>query len=176
MFLVVRQAGQSDVTAAVREILHQQDPSVALFDVETLPARILDSVQLQRFVAWLLDSFALVGLTLAALGLYGTLAYLVQLRRREIAIRMALGATPPDVARLVARHSLSLVLAGLIPGILLCMFAARMTQSFLFHVAAYDPAILVPTALGLLALAAIATWSPVTQAAAVNTLTTLHDE
>lgn len=176
MFLVVRQAGQTDVTAAVREILHQQDPSVALFDVETLPARILDSVKLRRFVAWLLNSFALVGLTLAGLGLYGTLAYLVQLRRREIAIRMALGATPPDVARLVARYSLSLVLAGIIPGVLLCAFAARITQGFLFRVAPYDPAILMATALGLLALVAIATWSPVAQASAVNTLTTLHDE
>lgn len=176
LFLVVRQAGQTDVTAAVREILHQQDSSVALFDVETLPARIQDSVKLRRFVAWLLNSFALVGLTLAALGLYGTLAYLVHLRRREIAIRMALGATPPVVARLVARYSLSLVLAGLIPGVLLCALAARITQSFLFYVAPYDLSILAPTALGVLTVVALATWSPVAQAAAVNTLTTLHDE
>ena len=176
MFLVVRQAGQTDVTSAVREILHQQDPSVALFDIETMPQRIMDSVKLRRFVAWLLNGFALVGLTLAALGLYGTLAYLVQLRRREIAIRMALGATPPDMARLVTRYSLSLVFMGLIPSVLLCAFAARMAQTFLFHVAPYDPSILLPTALGLLALVAIATWPPVAQAAAVNTLTTLHDE
>ena len=176
MCLVIRQAGQTDVTAAVREILHQQDTSVALFDVETMPARIIDSVKLRRFVAWLLNSFALTGMILAALGLYGTLAYLVHLRRREIAIRMALGATQPDVARLVTRYSLSLVLAGLIPGVLLCGFAARLTQGFLFHVAPYDPSILTHTALGMLALVAIATWSPVAQAVGVNTLTTLHDE
>jgi|SRR5579859_4287704 len=176
MFLVVRQAGQTDVTAAVREILRQQDPSVALFDVETMPARILDSVKLRRFVAWLLNSFALVGLTLAALGLYGTLAYLVQLRRREIAIRMALGATPPDMARLVTRYSLSLVLAGLIPGALLCGLAARLTQSLLFYVAPFDLWTIASTALGLLLLVAIATWSPVAQATSVNPLTTLHDE
>ncbi|HEX8764225.1 MAG TPA: ABC transporter permease [Candidatus Acidoferrum sp.] len=176
MFLVVRQAGRTDVTKAVRDILHQQDPSVALFDIETMPQRIMDSAKLRRFVAWLLNSFALVGLTLAALGLYGTLAYLVQLRRREIAIRIALGATRPDVAGLVARYSLSLVLAGLIPGVLLCVLAARILQSFLFHVAPFDPSILLPTALGLLVLVALATWSPVAQAAGVNTLTTLHDE
>lgn len=176
MFLVVRQAGQTDVTAAVREILHQQDPSVALFDVETMPARILDSVKLRRFVAWMLNSFALAGMILAALGLYGTLAYLVQLRRREIAIRMALGATPPDVARLVTRYSLSLVLSGVIPGVLLCALAARVTESFLFRVAAFDLATIMLTALGLLVVVAIATWFPVAQAAGVNTLTTLHDE
>src|SRR5215472_8398442 len=176
MFLVVRQAGQTDVTAAVRELLRQQDASVALFDVETLPARILDSVKLRRFVAWLLDSFALIGMILAALGLYGTLAYLVQLRRREIAIRMAFGATPPDVARLVARYGLSLVVAGAIPGVLLCVFAVRITQSFLFRVAPLDSWTISSTAAGLLLLVAIATWSPVAQAAGINTLTTLHDE
>ena len=176
MFVVVRQSGQTDVTAAVREILHQQDPSVALFDVEAMPSRILDSVKLRRFVAWLLNNFALTGMILAALGLYGTLAYLVQLRRREIAIRMALGATPPDVARLVTRYSMSLVLAGLIPGALLCALAARMTQSFLFRVAPLDLWTMASTAAGLLVLVAIATWSPVARARSVDTVTTLHDE
>lgn len=176
MFLVVRQAGRTDVTKAVRDILHQQDPSVALFDIETMPQRIMDSVKLRRFVAWLLNSFALTGMILAALGLYGMLAYLVQLRRREIAIRIALGATPPDMACLVTRYSLSLVLAGLIPGVLLCVLAARVTRSFLFHVAPFDLSTVLPTAVGLLVLVAIATWSPVAQAAGVNTLTTLHDE
>ena len=128
------------------------------------------------FVAWLLNSFALIGMILAALGLYGTLAYLVQLRRREIAIRMALGATPPDIARLVTRYGLSLVLAGLIPGALLCVVAARITQSFLFRVAGFDLSTVSLTALGLFALVAIATWFPVVQAVSVNTLTTLHDE
>src|SRR5205807_8714595 len=155
MFVVVRQSGQTDVTAAVREILHQQDPSVALFDVEAMPSRILDSVKLRRFVAWLLNSFALVGMILAALGLYGTLAYLVQLRRREIAIRMALGATPRAVARLVARYSFTLTAAGLVPGILLCALAARVTQSFLFNVAPLDLGTLAFTAAGLLFLVAI---------------------
>lgn len=176
MFLVVRQAGQTDVTTAVREILRHQDPTVALFDVETLPARILDSVKLRRFVAWLLNSFAMVGLILAALGLYGTLSYLVQLRRREIAIRMALGATPPDVARLVTRSSLSLVFAGLVPGMLLCALAARLTQSFLFNVAPLDLSSIASTAAGLLLFAVMATWSPVAQAARVDTLAMLHEE
>jgi predicted lysophospholipase L1 biosynthesis ABC-type transport system permease subunit len=176
MFLVVRQAGQTDVTTAARQILYQQDPTVALFDVETMPVRIMDSVKLRRFVAWLLNSFALVGMILAALGLYGTLAYLVQLRRREIAIRMALGATPPIVARLVARYSFTLTAAGLFPGILLSALAARVTHSFLFNVAPLDLWTLVFTVAGLLLLVAIATWSPVAQAASVNTLAMLHDE
>jgi putative ABC transport system permease protein len=176
MFLVVRQAGQADVTAAVREVLRQQDPAVALFDVETMSARIMDSVKLRRFVAWLLNSFALVGMILAALGLYGTLAYLVQLRRREIAIRMALGATRPEVAQLVAGYSLSLALAALIPGAFLCGFAGRATQSFLFGVAPLDFWTIAAAVAGLLLLVAVATWLPIVQAAGVNVMAMLHDE
>lgn len=176
MFLAVREAGQADVTSAVREILRQQDPTVALFDVETMPRRIMDSVKLRRFAAWLLNSFALVGALLAALGLYGTLAYLVQLRRREIAIRMAFGATPGDVARLIGRSSLSLALAGLVPGAALCALASRATESFLFGVAPFDLWAVGGTIAGLLLLVAIATWSPVAQASSVNALSVLREE
>jgi putative ABC transport system permease protein len=176
MFLVVRQAGETNVTSAVREILHQQDATVALFDIETVPDRIMDSVKLRRFVAWLLDSLALVGMALAALGLYGTLAYLVQLRRREIAIRMAFGATARDIASLVARYSLSLAIAGLVPGAILSIAAALATRSFLFGISALDPWTIACTAAGLFAVGLIATWSPVAQAARVSTLATLRDE
>ncbi|HKN62675.1 MAG TPA: ABC transporter permease [Candidatus Acidoferrales bacterium] len=176
MFLVVRQAGETNVTSAVRDILRQQDAAVALFDIETMPDRIMDSVKLRRFVAWLLDSLALVGLALAALGLYGTLAYLVQLRRREIAIRMAFGATARDIASLVARYSLSLALAGLVSGAILSIVAALATRSFLFGIGALDPWTIACTSAGLFAIGVIATWSPVVQAARVSALTTLRDE
>jgi putative ABC transport system permease protein len=176
MFLVVREAGKTDLTSAVRDILHRQDPSVALFDVETMPARIADSLKLRRFVAWLLNSFAAIGAMLAALGLYGTLAYLVHARRREMAIRMALGAMPHDVARLVARHSLSLLLAGLLPGAILCVVATQAMRTFLFGVAPLDFISLVCIAAGLLAIAGIASWLPVAQAARLDPLSMLRDE
>lgn len=176
MFLVVRETGNTDVTSAVREILHQQNASVALFDVETMPARIMDSMKLRRFVAWLLNSFALIGLILAALGLYGTLAYLVQLRRREMAIRMAFGATPSDVAGLVTRYSVSLAIAGVIPGAILCIFAVQATRSFLFGVEPLDPWTLAGTAGGLLIIVALASWFPVVQAARLDPLPMLREE
>ncbi|HTS11464.1 MAG TPA: ABC transporter permease [Candidatus Limnocylindrales bacterium] len=176
MFLVVRQAGRTDVTAAVREILHKQDASVALFDIEPMPERILDSLKVRRFVAWLLNMFALAGAALAAFGLYGTLAYLVQLRRREIAIRIALGATAGDVAGLVARYSASLVLGGVLPGAVLCFLAARATGRFLFGVTSYDAWTIAMTAFGLLLLGIIATWAPVAQAVRENALGSLREE
>ena len=176
MFLVVRETGQSDVTSAVREILRQQDPAVALFDVESMPARIGDSVKLRRFVAWLLNSFALVGMVLAALGLYGTLAYFVQLRRRELAIRMAFGATARNVAGLIARYSLLLALAGLVPGLILAAAAASATRSFLFGIGSLDPWTIAMAAVGVVAIGVLASCSPILQAVHVNALVTLREE
>jgi ABC-type antimicrobial peptide transport system permease subunit len=141
-----------------------------------MPRRILDSVKLRRFAAWLLNSVALVGMVLASLGLYATLAYLVQLRRREIAIRMTFGATAGDIARLVARQSLSLSIAGLGPGAILSFVAARATRSFHFGVAPLDPWTIAGTVGGLVLLVAVATWSPLAQASGMNPLHMLREE
>lgn len=176
LFLVARMAGQTDITSSVREILRQQDKAVALFDVESMPDRIADSVKLRRFVAWLLNSFAVVGMALAALGLYGTLAYFVQLRRREIAIRIAFGASARDVANLIARYSVSLALAGLAPGLVLAALAAIAIRSFLFGIGSFDPWTIVLTAAGLLFIGLIASCSPIIQAVRVSTLATLREE
>ncbi|MGB7173118.1 MAG: ABC transporter permease, partial [Candidatus Acidiferrales bacterium] len=176
MFLVVRSAANANVAADVRDALESMDKSVALFDVETMPARILDSVKLRRFVAWLLNSFALVGLLLAALGLYGTLAYTVQLRRREIAIRMALGASPRDTRVLILRHCASIAAAGLVPGALISVAAARATRSFLFGISPLDPWTVALTAAGFFALALAATWIPAMQATRVDALLALREE
>ena len=176
MSIVARTKGDVDITSSVRDILRTMDSTVALFDVETMPARILDSVKLRRFVAWLLDSFALVGVLLAALGLYGTLAHLVELRRREIAIRMALGASASSVRSLVARHSLSIALAGLIPGAALSFFAIRATRSFLFGISPLDAWTIAATALGFFALAIAASWIPILRATRINALAALREE
>ena len=141
------------------------------------PPGYSDSVKLRRFVAWLLNSFALVGLLLAALGLYGTLAYTVQLRRREIAIRMALGASPRDTRVLILRHCASIAAAGLVPGALISVAAARATRSFLFGISPLDPWTVALTAAGFFALAlAPATWIPAMQATRVDALLALREE
>ena len=176
MYAVARAAPNADVTSAAREALRQMDNEVALFDIETMSARVLDSVKLRRFVAWLINSFAFVGLFLAALGLYGTLAHLVELRRREMAIRMALGASRRDIRSLVGRQSLSIALAGIVPGVLLSFAAARATRSFFFGTTALDPWIAGSTVAGICALALLASWNPVRQATRVDPLATLREE
>jgi putative ABC transport system permease protein len=176
MFIVARTKGHIDITSSVRDTLRRMDGTVALFDVETMPARILDSVKLRRFVAWLLNSFALVGLLLAALGLYGTLAHTVQLRRREFAIRMALGATPGNTRALILRHCASIAVAGLVPGALISIAAARATRSFLYGISPLDPWTIAIALVGFFALALIASWIPAMQATRVDALLALREE
>jgi putative ABC transport system permease protein len=176
MFIVARTKGNVDITSAVRDTLRSMDPTVALFDVETMSERVQDSLRLRRFVAWLLNSFAFTGVLLAMLGLYGTLAHLVELRRREIAIRMALGASPRSVRSLVARHSLYIALGGLIPGAIFSFAAIRATQSFLFGISPLDAWTVAATLLGFFALALLASWIPVMRATRINALLALREE
>ena len=176
MFMVARTTGDVAITPGVRDALRRMDSTVALFDVQTMQQRILDSVKLRRFVAWLLNGFAFTGLLLAALGLYGTLAYLVELRRREIAIRMALGASANSVRSLIARHSLFIALGGLIPGALFSFLAIRVTRSFLFDISPFDGWTVAATFLGFFALAFVASWIPVMRATRVDALLALRDE
>jgi len=176
MYLVARLKGNTDVTSGARDILRRMNGAVALFDVETMPARILDSVKLRRFVAWLLNSFAFIGVLLAALGLYGTLAHLVELRRREIAIRMALGASARSVRSLIARHSLSIAVAGLIPGAALSFLAIRSVRTFLFGISPLDPATIALTTIAVFVLALAASCIPIARAARVNALAALREE
>ena len=175
-FLVARTKASTNITDSIRDALRSMDSSVALFGVTTMQARILDSVKLRRFVAWLLNSFAFVGLLLAALGLYGTLAHLVELRRREIAIRMALGASARSVRSLIARASFSLALMGLIPGAVLSIIAIRTAKSFLFGISSLDAWTVAATAFAVFALALLASWLPISRAARVNALTALREE
>jgi predicted permease len=175
-YLIVREAPGQDVTAVVRDALRAMDPNVALFDVETMAGRVSHEVRLRRFVAWLLNSLALVGLFLAALGLYVTLAHLVELRRREIAIRIAVGASRRQVGGLVARHGLSIASAGLLPGMVLAIAAGRVTRSFLFGISAFDGRTAATTLLGFFALALLASWIPMARAARTDALLALRDE
>ena len=176
MFLVARTFNDAAITAGVRSALESMDKSVALFDVETMSERVQDSLRMRRFVAWLLNGFAFTGLFLAALGLYGTLAYLVELRRREIAIRMALGASANRVRSLIARHSLFIALGGIGPGAVLSFLAIRVTRSFLFDISPFDGWTVAATFLGFFALAFVASWIPVMRATRVDALLALRDE
>ncbi len=128
-----------------------------------------------RFDALLLLAFAGAGLFLAAVGLYGTMAYLVAQRTEEIGIRMALGAKRSDIARLVLTHSAKWTLTGAAVGIVASLAITRLLSSLLFRVSARDPVTLIITVACLFLAALLATANPVRKAGAIDPMTALRN-
>ena len=129
-----------------------------------------------RFQAVLLLLFAAIGLLLAASGLYGLIAYLVAQREREVGVRLALGATPAQIARMILRHALRWTSAGLVVGLAGSAIAAWSLRSLLFHVSTADPAAFAGAVLVLVALALLAALLPSRRAARLDPMTTLRQE
>jgi putative ABC transport system permease protein len=175
--LLVRTLGDSSSLApAATSAIHEIDPALAVFAVEPLDDTMSRSIGQRRFTTLVLAAFASVALLLAAIGIHGVLSYGVSQRRREIGIRMALGARRPDLVRLVLRQGLALAAAGLLVGFLGAIAFTRLLSNQLFGITASDPLTLgaVALLLGLVALAA--TVSPAHRAASVDPVVTLRSE
>jgi putative ABC transport system permease protein len=176
MIIAVR-GDQDAVTFAssVRAIVAALDPALALSDVQTVEEVERDRSAPQRFSALAFSGFGLGALLLAAIGLYGVLAVSVAQRRREIAIRLALGAQPNRVLRLTVREGMTLVAIGLAVGAAGAMAATRVLKAMLFETNVYDPVTFaaVPVALGAVAL--VASYLPAKRAAAVDPIIALRD-
>ncbi len=129
-----------------------------------------------RFNALLLLAFAAVGLFLAAVGLYGTIAYLVTQRTQEIGIRMSLGARPSEIARLMLTQSAKWTVAGAVIGVVASLATTRLLSSLLFRVSARDPLTLITTVTCLFFVALLATANPARKAASVDPMTALRND
>jgi putative ABC transport system permease protein len=152
--LLVRTAGDPQALAgSVRDVVRGLDPDVPVADVLTMSDAVTAALGGPRFAARVFGAFALVGLLLSALGLYGLLAYSVSRRTREIGVRVALGAQAADVRRLVLREGLTLTLAGIVVGLVAAWGTARLLDALLFGVTAADP---LTYALGPVVLASVA--------------------
>jgi putative ABC transport system permease protein len=134
------------------------------------------SLARERFGATLLSAFAALALALTALGIYGVLAYTVQQRRREIGIRMALGAARQQVMRLLMVQGIAPVLAGVLLGIVGAIGVARVLTPFLWSVTPTDPRMLATVAAILLGVALVASWVPAREAAELDPVKTLNCE
>jgi len=152
------------VRAAVREVL----PGQAFREVAPLRNKLAESVATPRFFTTLVSVFGALALTLAAVGLYGIVAYVVRQREREIGVRMALGAPPAQVVRLMLRRGMAPVLAGVAVGIPLALLATRLLGALLYEVSASDPVTFVGVAALLAAVALVASWLPSRRAARVD--------
>jgi predicted permease len=162
--------------AGLRQLAKQIDSNVPVFHVRTLAQQKTGFLSLQRMVAALLGGFGLLALLLAALGIYGVLAYSVSRRTREIGMRMALGAQVADVLGLVLGQGLRLVLAGMAIGFASALMATRLLRGFLFEITPLDPFTYGVVLVLLAGVALLASWLPARRAANVNPLEALRSE
>jgi predicted permease len=175
---VVRPAAGDAATAlpAMRDALRALDPGLALHDLRPLAAVVEASLVRQRFAMTVTAAFAVAGLLLAAVGLYGVIAYSVAQRTRELGVRLALGATPRAVLALVVREGMRVTGAGVVAGVLGALAAARLLESQLYTVSAADPVVYAGVALLTALVALVATYLPARRATTLDPATTLHGE
>ena len=175
--LAVRTGLDPSVTIAMLGgLVASLDAAVPVFRVRTLAQQKDGSLALQRMAATLLGGFGILALSLAALGIYGVLAYSVSQRTREIGVRMALGAQIQDVLGLVLRQGLSLAVIGLVLGLAGTAATTRLLRGFLHEIDPLDPATCA-TMIGLLTAAVLlACWIPAQRAARVDPMEALRSE
>jgi putative ABC transport system permease protein len=163
------------VVSAVRHEVAALDSNLPV-DLLTMDQILADSLSRQRFSIQLIAVFAALAALLAAIGIYGVLAYLVDQRRREFGIRIALGAHSADVLTLVLRQGLVPVVAGLIAGIAAALGLTRLLKSLLYEVSATDPLIFGAVSIALLAVSLAAMYIPARRATRVDPLDALRHE
>ena len=169
-------ADASPLVPSVRAAVRELDPSVPVYDVATLQDLLAKSFGQRRFVMTMLGGFAVLALLLAAVGLYGVVSYTVAQRRREVGLRMALGASPADIVRLILGSGAKTVAAGLICGLVCAALLTRFLQTLLFEVRALDPPTLASAVAMLCAVAFLAHWIPLRRAARVDPAIALRQD
>jgi ABC-type antimicrobial peptide transport system permease subunit len=176
-FLAVRtRSDPAALTAGVRSEVLALDRNRPVYDVATMEERLATSVADRRFNLLLLGLFALVALLLAAVGLYGVLAYAVSERTHEIGIRMALGARRESVLGLILRQGVTLVAAGLAAGLLASLLLGRVLAGSLYGVPSTDPVTFAAIPLALLAVAVLSSWLPARRATQVDPTVALRQD
>jgi hypothetical protein len=173
----IRTIGDStNLTAALRSAVQQIDSSLSIFRVRTLDAQVDESLGRERLVATLASLFGGLALLLACAGLYGVLSYAVSQRTNEIGLRMALGAAPGRLLRMVLLEAYSLVLIGIGIGTAAVIAVSRLIRNMLFGLAPTDPTTIVLAVLTMAAITGCAAWLPALRAMRVDPMMALrHD-
>jgi putative ABC transport system permease protein len=159
-----------------RGILRELDPDVPMFAVRSMRQIASNAVAQPRLYMVLIACFAGTALLLAAIGLYGVLAYAVGQRTREIGIRLALGARRGEVLRMVISQASRLAVAGVAIGLIAAVLASRLLRAQLFEVAPTDTATYVLVAVGLMAVSLLASWIPARRASRIDPITALRQD
>jgi predicted permease len=176
MTFALRTAGDPEaLVEPFRRTVLDIDPDQPVFGAVTMQEQIRESLVTRRVSMFLLVSFGALAVVLAAIGVYGVLAFSVSQRRREIGTRMALGARPMDVLGLVARQGLAMTALGLLLGLAGALALGRFASSLLFGVTPWDPATLAAVTVALLAIATFACLRPARRASKVDPMEALRD-
>jgi putative ABC transport system permease protein len=174
---VIRTPGKpAGLIAAVRGVVAEVEPNQPIHNVMTMEQRLANTTTSRRLNTALLSCFAAVALLLAAVGIYGVMSYTVTQRRREIGVRMALGAQRSDVLGLISDGGLRLTLLGVAIGLAGAFVLTRYMSSLLYSVKATDPLTYMGIALALTGVAMLASYFPARRAAKVDPMVALRYE
>jgi len=177
MTIVVYSSGnRSDIIEGIRERVHELDRDLPLYQIKSLDQVISGAMAQSRFNTFLFVVFAFMALALVATGIYGVISYSVIQRRKEIGIRMALGAQPQNVLTMIVKQSMRISFAGMILGVTLSFAFSRFLSSLLFRIEATDPWIYTGTTFVALFVALIACTLPARRAARLDPLISLREE
>ena len=160
----------------VRDVIRRVDPALPVAQIRSMETVVGSSMDWRETPMKLLTGFAMIGLLLASIGVYGVLAYYVSQRTREIGVRAALGATRRQLAAMVVRQSMLPIGAGVIAGTIGSFASARLLEDFLFNVTPGDPQVMAAIVTLLLVVGLLASWLPARRAAAIDPLVALRDE
>jgi predicted permease len=173
MTMVARSRPGTNIASGVRQAVDRVDPLLPLFDVQSMRDVLSQATQTRRFNTLLLTLLGLTGLSLAAIGIYGVLAFFVSQRTHEISVRMALGATAGSIIRMVIRQAVTLAGLGVVLGGLLAFWATRTLTTMLFDLEATDPLASAGAAVVLFVVAMMAAFLPARRAARTQPLQSL---
>lgn len=176
MRFVVRAPDAAGLAGAVREVVGAIDPNLPISNVETLETLIARSQQERVFVMVLLAVAAGLALLLGGVGLYGVIAYMVAQRRRELAIRLAVGAQASDVSRLVVTEAAWLAAAGVVIGVAAAAALTRRMQALLYETSPVDPVVFVGLSAVLITICLLASWLPARRGARIDPMGALRVE
>jgi predicted permease len=175
MILVARTVTEPEqMSQSVRAEVAALDPEIPIFDFKTLEEHVGISLYLQRMAATLLSIFGLLALSLAAIGLYGVMAYAVSQRTRELGIRVSVGAERHDIFKLILGQGLAISVVGLLAGLVAALAVTRLTANLLYGVSATDPVTFIVIALLLLCVTLLACYFPARRATKIDPMIALR--
>jgi len=175
-FTVRTNSDPAALVGSVRQIVRESDPALAVTNIRTMTDIVRTSVAPARASMLLVTLFAGIAMVMAAVGVFGVMSYAVNLRVREMGIRLALGARPAEVRRMIVRDGLKYALAGVVLGLGGAAWLTRTMRAMLFEVRPGDPLTLAAVAIALLAVATLACYIPARRATRVDPLVVLRAE